>query len=138
MSRKTIAAAFALVASFGLTQTATAAEEHTAASNTATVIVYRADEAISTKGMRIGVSANDHKFGRLSADDAVVAVGPAGEYTLGTSMSGTQPLTLDLKPGATYYVHAQLKMRGGRIDVSLEQVPEQVALSQQPELEGAI
>ncbi|MBP6683203.1 MAG: hypothetical protein KA159_07790 [Halioglobus sp.] len=138
MSHKTIAAAFALVASFGFTQAVTAAEEQTAASDTATVIVYRADEAINTKGMRIGVSANEHKFGRLSADDVVVAAGPAGEYTLGTSMSGTQPLTLDLKPGATYYVHAQLKMRGGRIEVTLEQVPEQVALSHQPELEGAI
>ena len=137
MFTKSIAAAFALAASFGFTQTAAAADE-AAEAGTATVIVYRADEAVGTRSMRISVSANDNKFGKLSSDDVVVAAGPAGQYTLGTSMSGTQPLTLNLTAGNTYYVHAKLEMRGGRIEVTLEQVPEQVALGQQPELEGII
>jgi len=134
---KSIAAALGMAAAFGLTQTAAAADE-TAQAGAATVIVYRADEPVGTRSMRIAVSANANQFGKLSADDVIVAAGPAGEYTLGTSMSGTQPLTLDLKAGTTYYVHARLVMRGGRIEVDLEQVPEQVALGQQPVLEGVI
>ena len=46
---------------------------------------------------------------------------------LGSSIPGTEALTLDLKSGATYYVHAKVKMGRNRVNVELAQVTEQVA-----------
>lgn len=135
MLNRTIAAALALVACLGFSQSPAAAEE---IASPATVVIYRADESVKTSRLNLDISANSNNLGRLSRGDVVVARGPAGTYTLGSSIAGTEPLTLDLKPGATYYIHAGLELRGGRIHVSLQQVPEQVAKVQQPTLEGAI
>jgi hypothetical protein len=135
MFTKAIAAAFALAASLGFAQTTSATEHVTAP---ATVVVYRAEESVTTKRLNVDVTANNYALGKLKKDGVVVSEGPAGEYTLGTSMPGTEPLTLDLKPGATYYVHTKLEMRGGRIYVSLTEVAEQVARVQNPTLDGAI
>ena len=135
MFNKTIALVFALATAVGFTQSATAAE---ASAAPATVIVYRADESVKTRRLKLDISADNHNLGTLRANNVVVAEGAAGQYTLGTSMAGTEPLTLDLKPGATYYIHTDLKMRGSRIYVSLHEVSAQVARVQQPALEGAI
>ena len=89
----------------GFTQSATAAG---ASAAPATVIVYRADESVKTRRLRLDISADNHNLGTLRADNVVVAEGAAGQYTLGTSMAAPS-LTLDLKPGATYCIHADLK-----------------------------
>lgn len=135
MLNKSIALAIALSVTFGFTQAVTASED---AAAPATVVIYRADEALNTKRLNLDVSADKHNLGKLTANDVVVAQGEAGTYTLGTSMKGTEELTLELKPGVTYYVHATLEMRGTRVYVALQQVEEQVARVQQPALEGVI
>ena len=135
MLTKFIAITFALTASLGFAPATSATED---SASTATVVIYRADEAAKTRRLSMNVTADNHNLGRLKASAVVVAEGPAGEYTLNTNMPGTQPLTLDLKPGATYYIHTKLKMRGSRVYVSMEEVAEQVARVQQPSLDGAI
>ncbi len=135
MFNKSIAIAITLAVAFGFTQAATAAEETAAP---ATVIIYRAGESVKTKRINLGITSDASKVGRLSVSKPVIAKSPAGEYTLGTSVPGTEPLTLDLKPGAIYYVHAQLTMRGGRAQVTLNEVAEQVALVHQPVIDATI
>lgn len=135
MFTKSIALAFALAASLGFTHTTSATED---SASTATVVIYRADEKAKTRRLSMDVTADNHNLGRLKGNAVLVAEGAAGEYTLDTSMPGTEPLTLDLKPGATYYVHTKLKMRGSRVYVSMEEVTEQVAKVQNPSLDGAI
>jgi hypothetical protein len=143
MFNKTIALAFSIAVAFGFAQSVTA-QDATAAP--ATVVIYRADESVKTKRINVGViglpsnnsSSVDSNIGKLAANKLVSIQSPAGEYTLTTRVSGTEPLTLDLKPGATYYVHAKVAMRGSRISVDLQEVPGQVARVQQPALEGTI
>jgi hypothetical protein len=135
MFNKSIAIAITLAVAFGFTQASSAAEETAAP---ATVIIYRADESVKTKRINVGITSDASQVGRLSANKRVIAQSPAGEYTLGTSVPGTEPLTLDLESGATYYVHAQLSMRGSRVQVTLNEVAEQVALVHQPALDAAI
>ncbi|MCP5130638.1 MAG: hypothetical protein H6985_13765 [Pseudomonadales bacterium] len=135
MFKTTFAIAFALVATLSFSQSV-AAEQESAA--TATVVIYRADESAKTRRLGLDVHVNDSSLGRLTPDAVVVAAGPLGQYTLSTSMPGTEPLTLELKAGTTYYVHTKVKMRGTRVYVTLEPVEEQVAKLQQPALVAAI
>jgi hypothetical protein len=135
MLNKTIALAFSLAVAFGIAQSASAVEETAAP---ATVIVYRADESVKTKRINVGIIGESNNVGRLSANKMVTAESPAGQYTLATSVPGSDALTLDLKPGATYYVHAKMAMRGSRVSVELQEVTAQVARVQQPALEAAI
>lgn len=135
MFNKTIALAFSIAVALGFAQTATA-EAVTAAP--ATIIIYRADESVKTKSMSMKIFGGSSNVGKLKANKLVVAESPAGIYTLGASIPGTEALTLDLKPGATYYVHAKVDMSRGRVTVDLAQVTEQVARVQQPSMDGAI
>jgi hypothetical protein len=135
MLNKTIALAFSLAVAFGIAQSASAVGETAAP---ATVIVYRADESVKTKRINVGIIGESSNVGRLSANKMVSAESPAGQYTLATSVPGSDALTLDLKPGATYYVHAKMAMRGSRVSVELQEVTAQVARVQQPALEAAI
>ena len=135
MFNKTIALAFSIAVACGFAQTASA-EAPTAAP--ATIIVYRADESVKTNSMSMKIFGASSSVGKLKANKVVVTESPAGTYTLGSSIPGTEALILDLKPGATYYVHAKVEMGRNRVNVELAQVTEQVARVQQPSLEGAI
>ena len=70
--------------------------------------MYRGAEAIKTKRMRLDVHAGETRVGRLASNDAVVFSGSAGTYLLDTSMPGTQPLAIDLKPGQVHYVQTRI------------------------------
>lgn len=135
MFNKTIALAFTLATAFGFAQTVNATEAATAP---ATVIIYRADESVKTKRVNMGIMGDSSSVGRLKVDNVVVAQSAAGDYTLTSSLPGAEALTLELKPGGTYYVHAKMKMTGSRVTVDLQQVPEQVARIQQPALDSVI
>lgn len=104
----------------------------------ATLIVYRADESVRTERLGLDVHMDKGSVGRLKADNAVVITQPAGEYTLATSIKGTEPLVIDLKPGHTHYVHSDVEMRGSLVKVNMVEVEEQVARVQQPTLDEAI
>ena len=135
MFNKTIALAFSLATVLGFAQTVSATEAATAP---ATVIIYRADESVKTKRVNMGIMGDSNTVGRLKVDNVVVAQSHAGDYTLSSSLPGAEALTLELKPGATYYVHAKMQVQGNRVTVDLQQVPEQVARVQQPALENVI
>jgi hypothetical protein len=135
MFARTIALTSALFISVGLCQAVSAAKDN---AREATVIVYRAAESLKTRRVNLNVAGNAETLGRLSAEEVLVTKMPAGEIALDTSIPGTEPLVLDLKPGATYYVHTQVKMRGSRVTAQLQEVAEQVAHVQQPALAGAI
>ncbi len=137
MYQKVMAFAAALFTVFGLSQAAVAGQTETTA-ETATLVVYRADESIKTERLNLDVYMGQGSMGRLKADKAIVITRPAGEYDLGTSIRGTEGLSVDLKPGQTHYVHADLEMRGSRIKVKMVEVEEKVAKLQQPSLDGAI
>jgi len=104
----------------------------------ATLIVYRADESFRTERLGLDVHMDKGSVGRLEADNAVVITQPAGQYTLATSIKGTEPLVIDLKPGHSYYVHSDVDMRGSLVKVKMTEVEEQVARVQQPILGEAI
>ena len=104
----------------------------------AKVIVYRADESFRTERLGLDVHMDKGSVGRLEADNAVVITQPAGQYTLATSIKGTEPLVIDLKPGHSYYVHSDVDMRGSLVKVKMTEVEEQVARVQQPILGEAI
>jgi hypothetical protein len=104
----------------------------------ATLIVYRADESVRTERLGLDVHMDEGSVGRLNADNAVVITQPAGQYTLATSIKGTEPLVIDLKPGQTHYVHSDVDMRGAHVKVTMTEVEEQVARIQQPTLGKAI
>ena len=135
MLTKTLTAIISLSAALGFSQVASAAQE---AVKPATVIIYRADESIKTSRLRPSIYANDSSLSRLDREEVMVLASAPGAYTLGSSMPGTEQLTLDLKPGATYYVHTQVELRGARVYVSMVEVEEQVARVQQPEIGAAI
>jgi len=135
MLHKTFALVLTLTATLGLSPLSAMAGE---SAKPATVVVYRADESVKSKRVKLDVFLDQRSMGRLSREASVEAEGAAGEYTLGTSIAGTEPLTLNLKPGETHYVHAQVKVRGNRVDVTLVEVEDQVAKLQQPALDGTI
>ncbi|MEH6586070.1 MAG: hypothetical protein V7720_05900 [Halioglobus sp.] len=107
-----------------LPETATAPEQ-------ATIIVYRADESIKTRRIGLDIHVDTASVGRLNAKDALLASGEPGTYVIGTSMPGDIALELELKPGATHYVHTRMRMIGNRVVVELVEVEAQVAKSHQ-------
>jgi len=117
MFNKTIALAFSLATLFGYAQSVSATEAATAP---ATVIIYRADESVKTKRVNMGITGASSNVGRLKVDNVLVAQSPAGDYTLRSSLPGADALTLELKPGSTYYVHARMKVDGNRVTVDLQ------------------
>lgn len=100
-----------------------------ASAETSTLIVYRAEESFNTERLRFDLHANDHFMGRMKAEGATVLTAPAGSYTLDTSLPGAEAVTVELKPGATHYVHSRLDLRGNTVKVEMVEVAEQVARS---------
>lgn len=135
MFSKVTAFATSLVLVLGFSQATVAADESI---ETATIIVYRADESVKTERLNLDVHLGRGSMGRLKSENAVVITRPAGEYVLNTSIRGTEGLVIDLKPGQTHYIHTDMEMRGTRVKVKMVEVEEQVAKLQQPSIEGAI
>jgi hypothetical protein len=132
---RSIAATVALGAALAFNPVANAGEE---AATPATIIVYRADESIKTSRLRPAIHVNGGNVSRLDREEVLVLERAPGQYTLDSSIPGTDAITLDLKPGATYYVHSELKMRGSQLQSTLVEVEEQVARVQQPDIGSAI
>ena len=104
----------------------------------ATIVVYRADESFKTERLGLDVHVDETSLARLTSEESIVASGAPGTYVLDTSIPGSIPLALELKPGATHYVHTRLKMYGNRVVVELVEVEEQVARTQLPEDTNAL
>ena len=135
MLHKVFALTAALAISFTGTQAVVASEER---AEEATVVVYRAEESVKSRRIRMDVHVDDSSLGRIKSDDALAVSGAAGQYTLGSSIKGTEPLVIDLKPGSTHYIHMDVEVRGNTAVVSFREVEEQVAIVQQPSLSAAI
>ena len=135
MLHKVFAITAALAISFTGTQAVVASEER---AEEATVVVYRAEESVKSRRIRMNVHVDDGSLGRLRSDDALVVSGAPGQYTLSSSIRGTEPLVLDLKPGSTHYVYMDVEVRGHMAVVSFSEVEEQVAKVQRPALSAAI
>ena len=135
MLQKAFAFTAALALSFTGSQAVVASEDTL---EQATVVVYRAEESVKSRRIRMDVHVDSSSLGRIKSDDSLVVSGAPGQYTLGSSIAGTEPLVIDLKPGSTHYVHMDVEVRGGRAEVSFSEVEEQVAKVQQPLLDAAI
>ena len=107
-------------------------------SESATIVVYRADESFKTERLGLDVHVDETSLARLTSEESFVASGAPGTYILDTSIPGSIPLALELKPGATHYVHTRLKLQGTRVVVELVEVEEQVARTQLPEDTNAL
>ncbi len=118
--------------------TSIVAETPAASAEQATLIIYRADESVRTKRLDLDMHVGEYSYGRLHPQEALVITRPAGEYVLGTSVKGTDSVTVDLKPGQTHYVFTDLSLRGNQLKVSLTEVEEQLAFTQQPSLVSPI
>ncbi|MEH6580300.1 MAG: hypothetical protein V7754_00085 [Halioglobus sp.] len=108
------------------------------ATESAKIVVYRADESMSTRRVGMNLHGSAQSLGRLNANDSVVITQPAGAFTLVSSIRGASPLVMDLKPGKTYYVHTEMDMSGNKVMVHFAEVEEHVAKVQQPMLETTI
>ena len=108
------------------------------ATGEATVVVYRADESLKTRKLSYNVNAGSVKLGRLKNDSSVTVRLPAGEHVFTTNMKGSSSITLLLQPGETHYIVAGTSARGTKVDVSLGEVEEKLALLQQPKIEFQI
>jgi hypothetical protein len=135
MLHKIIVLTAGLALSLGFVNLAAAAEESV---KPATVVIYRADEHITTGRINFDVHVDESSLGRLNEEGALVVEGAPGTYTLGSSIADTQPLVLDLKPGQTHYIHAETKMLGNRVYVDMVEVEEQTARVHQPDLDDMI
>ena len=135
MVRTIVAFTAVVMVALGFSQVSVAGEE---TAETATVVVYRADESIKTKRLGLDVHMGSGSLGRLKAEQAIVITRPAGEYLINTNINGSKALVLDLKPGETHYVHTQMVMEGTRVKVEMNEVEEQVARVQRPSLDRAI
>jgi hypothetical protein len=93
----------------------------------ATIVVYRSDADLRSRRLAFDVRLDRQDMGRIRRDGALVIEHAPGEYELDTSLPGDEPVILTLHPGATYYVEAGLRVRGDLLEVSLQEVGEQVA-----------
>ncbi|QFU76499.1 hypothetical protein EY643_12985 [Halioglobus maricola] len=120
-----------LTATIGLTcaQLSTAATDTAAAegAETATVIVYRNDDSVRSRGIKFDVRAEQRNQGRIAAGEAIVIKREAGTFVLSSSLQGSPSLELNLKPGQVHYVEYDLTVRNNRTDLELNEVGEQVA-----------
>lgn len=117
------------------TQAALAGEQ---ALEPARLVVYRAEEASKTRKLKLNVRLDKAQIGRLKYDQAITTSVSPGQYSLDTSLSGSNSLQLNLKAGQTYFVRSHVKMLGGKVTPVLELVEEQVALEQQPAVSSFI
>jgi hypothetical protein len=108
------------------------------AASAATLVIYRADESVKSKRLNFDVQMDRGSLGRLKAGNAIVVTRPAGQYALDTSITGTQGVVVEMKPGQTHYVHTEMDVRGTRVKVRMVEVEEQVARRQVPAIDQAI
>jgi len=109
-----------------------------AAVEQAKVVVYRVDESSKSRRVSMYLRGDEISLGRLTANNSIVTMQAAGDYTLGSNIKGAKPLVLDLKPGQTYYVHASVSTSGTRVKMALAEVEEHVARVQWSVLDSAI
>ena len=83
MFRKIIATSAVIMVSLGFSQVSMAAQE---SAETATIVVYRADESFKTEKLGLDVHIGEASMGRLKSEQAVVITRPAGEYALGNHL----------------------------------------------------
>jgi hypothetical protein len=100
----------------------------------AKIIVYRSDEGNNTKRLTLRLAINGDTVSRIKYKQAYVATVPPGQYTLNTTLGGTETLDVAVKPGQTRYVYLKVKASGFTVDTRLNEVEEQVAMLQQPSL----
>lgn len=135
MLKPLFATLVALIATLTITQVSYAGEEVLAPSK---VVVYRAEEASKTRRLKFHVRLDKSQAGKLKYGNAIAATVLPGQYSIDTTMGGTQALELSLKPGLTYYIRARVTMLGGRVTTVLELVEEQVAVAHQPSILSVI
>ena len=104
----------------------------------AKIIIYRADESSKTRRVKFDARADGVKLGRMNYSTPLVAEVAPGALQLGTCVAGTESLEIRVQPGQTYYVHTQVKKLGHTLKPTLVLVEEQVALAQQPAIDGTI
>ncbi|MEP5763620.1 MAG: hypothetical protein ABJ308_03470 [Halieaceae bacterium] len=104
----------------------------------AKVIVYRADEQSKTRRINFNTFVGSERLGRVRYNQPTVSEVAPGEYELSSSIPGTDAVKVTLQPGQTYYVHAKVRRLGQTVIPEMVVVEEQVALTQQPTLEGII
>ena len=93
----------------------------------ATLVVYRSDADLRSRRLSFDVRLDKENIGRVHRDNTLVVEFAPGSYILDTSLPGEDPITLDLQPGATYYVETGLRVRGDQLEITLQEVGEQVA-----------
>ena len=135
MLKNLSALAITLAVITGLAPLAASAE---VATESARIVVYRADESSRTRQVKFQVQLDRESQGRLKYNRALIITPAAGEYELAISLKGAQPLSIDLKPGQTYYVHTKIRQIGARVIPELVLVEEKLAVSQQPSIEQRI
>jgi hypothetical protein len=138
MLQKVLVLGSVVLLSMGVLSASAAEYEHSAVAQASTVVIYRAGELSKTSRVRLNMHIDEGSIGRLKPEDSIVLTGSPGSYTLDSSIADTQPLVIDLKPGAVHYVHADVEIYGNRVRVKLIEVEEQVAKVQQPSLDSAI
>ena len=138
MLNKLIAAAAAITVSLLVSVSAQAGTSEPSAAEQARLVIYRADESSRTRKIRFNASIDGASLGRLSYKKPMVTLVNPGDVELSTSVRGTEELSLSLQPGQTYFVHVRVKKLGQTVTPELVLVEEQVALSQQPAIDGTI
>lgn len=128
-----LSATLAIATSFG-SLVATASEE----SQQASLVVYRAGESVRTERVKLNVYLGSEEIGRLGKAQPLATAHEAGTYTVSTSVSGAEDLTIDLKPGKVHYVRLDVKPRGSSVKIEFVEVEEQVARVEYPSLSSAI
>lgn len=135
MLNKVLAVAVIVLGSLGFAQ-AISAEE--AVSENATVVVYRADRSFKAERVSMHLRLGDENLGRMNTGHSLVVSRPAGEYVVDSSVKGGKGMVIDLKPGQTHYIQAEVGVRGTQVKVSFAEVEERVAKEDYPSLETTI
>lgn len=112
--------------------------DNASTADAATLVVYRADADLRSRRLSFDVHLDQQDLGRIRRDTALVIQQPPGAYTLNTSLPGENALPLTLQAGAVYYVEASLSVRGNELQVTLQEVGEQVARTRARLTEGQI
>jgi hypothetical protein len=135
MLNRILAVAVIVMGSLGFAQVVSAEE---AVAENATVVVYRADRSFKAERVSMHLRLGDENLGRLNTGDSLVVSRPAGEYIVGSSVKNDKGIVIDLKPGKTHYIQAEVGVRGTQVKVSFAEVEERVAKEDYPALETTI
>jgi hypothetical protein len=135
MLNRILAVAVIVMGSLGFAQAVSAVE---AVAENATVVIYRSDRSHKADRVSMHLTLSGENVGRLNTGDNLVVSRPAGEYTVDSSVKGSKGVVIELKPGKTHYVHAEVGVRGTQVKVKFEEVEKQVASDHFPSLETTI